>query len=616
MGYACIPPSSPLSKIERLLTPFRNITAEFCCRRRTEYEISQFRVNHRPPTYCVTTTREDHGCSSVGIISVLAINDIQRRNPFICEHLNAPERFPEDTPGDWSARQGVHLSIFFASYKSRAHILHARDVHASVSRVPSGNLGLWQRPGNARGNTEVSGVDCLVPAAIRVPLLSLVHGIYSLEKYGKPRDILVIVCPRVKFSRGTLFKSTCQGHSRVRFFKLLYYSKLLGVYLNRLTEQQKRLAISSSNLGEFSHRMGPVLSSDFIVSSAYNRLPALRIELFSPKTFLCKSTRQFEIHMASGGNHAFIPCNTPVDVYSFNSTFFESALEVLLRPFVKMPLLAARKHRDKAFALAILTMLRNDWSRMLKESPSKKEKKKLNMSDMTRDFQNIVVETRNVISGLRIRNPLTERPIERTLASSVEHRASEITLLAWSVSLSKPVKIPIANENNLQPAAADTLANRATMGSMGQIGTNEKGRNFELSLCYAYKSCQQDIVLTRSALSITMKNNTYEVLFVLCHENKYKRVQDDDTNTLTEGVTYYLTAALSESNRALFNSPFSNKKKGPRIGTLTWIREPDTNVLLAFDEWRHPETLFVAILEICGRAGSVRMLSGLVPEKT
>jgi len=42
----------------------------------------------------------------VGIISVLAINDIQRRNPFICEHLNAPERFPEDTPGDWSARQG------------------------------------------------------------------------------------------------------------------------------------------------------------------------------------------------------------------------------------------------------------------------------------------------------------------------------------------------------------------------------------------------------------------------------------------------------------------------------------------------------------------------------
>lgn len=42
----------------------------------------------------------------MGIISVLAINDIQRRNPFICEHLNAPERFPEDTPGDWSARQG------------------------------------------------------------------------------------------------------------------------------------------------------------------------------------------------------------------------------------------------------------------------------------------------------------------------------------------------------------------------------------------------------------------------------------------------------------------------------------------------------------------------------
>lgn len=25
------------------------------------------------------------------------------------------------------------------------------DVRASVSRVPSGNLGLWQRPGNAEG---------------------------------------------------------------------------------------------------------------------------------------------------------------------------------------------------------------------------------------------------------------------------------------------------------------------------------------------------------------------------------------------------------------------------------------------------------------------------------
>lgn len=33
---------------------------------------------------------------------------------------------------------------------------------------------------------------------------------------------------------------------------------------------------------------------------------------------------------ASGGNHAaFIPRNTQVDVYSFNSTFFESALEFL-----------------------------------------------------------------------------------------------------------------------------------------------------------------------------------------------------------------------------------------------------------------------------------------------
>lgn len=54
-------------------------------------------------------------------------------------------------------------------------------------------------------------------------------------------------------------------------------------------------------------------------------------------------------------------------------------------------------------------------------------------------------------------------------------------------------------------------------------------------------------------------------------------------NTVTEGVTYYLTAALSESNRALFNSSFFlTKEKGPSIVSFTWLSSRIASLLNAY----------------------------------
>ncbi|KYM78205.1 hypothetical protein ALC53_11400 [Atta colombica] len=94
-------------------------------------------------------------------------------------------------------------------------------------------------------------------------------------------------------------------------------------------------------------------------------------------------------------------------------------------------------------------------------------------------------DTRNTF--LRDQYLFCDRQVERTVIVTVFHHAVSSARKVGSVAFHMPIhitrpvfiktfKIPIANEND--PQSADTIADRGacSMGSMGQIGPNDRGR--------------------------------------------------------------------------------------------------------------------------------------------
>lgn len=79
-----------------------------------------------------------------------AINGIQRRSRIYLRargHLNASERFPEDTPGDWSVgmHSGVSLALLGCIDMQRRERIRINPAVVKRETVSSFRLSSWER---------------------------------------------------------------------------------------------------------------------------------------------------------------------------------------------------------------------------------------------------------------------------------------------------------------------------------------------------------------------------------------------------------------------------------------------------------------------------------------
>lgn len=129
------------------------------------------------------------------------------------------------------------------AHRERSTYASVRECsRASVSQVPNGNLeALRRRPGIARGSiTEVSGVDCLVPAAIRIPSS---HSVLAPPSPPTPPLASSAICLSLFFF---IFASSVLPPNVSREFSSFFFSLSLRLFL--LSILPRTLAGLSSSL--------------------------------------------------------------------------------------------------------------------------------------------------------------------------------------------------------------------------------------------------------------------------------------------------------------------------------------------------------------------------------